>query len=46
MADRIELMGIRALGTIGVLPEEKTRAQPFEVDVFIEADLSLSLIHI
>ena len=40
MTDRIELKGIRALGTIGVLPEEKTRAQPFEVDVFIEADLS------
>ena len=40
MPDRIELKGIRALRTIGVLPEEKTRAQPFEVDVFIEADLS------
>jgi dihydroneopterin aldolase len=42
MADRIELKGIKALGTIGVLPEEKERAQPFEVDIFIESDLSTS----
>ena len=39
MNDRIELKGIRALGTIGVLPEEKIRSQPFEVDVWIETDL-------
>ena len=39
MNDRIELKGIRALGTIGVLPEEKIRPQPFEIDVYIEADL-------
>ncbi len=30
---RIELRGVRALGTHGVLPEEQDRAQPFEVDV-------------
>jgi dihydroneopterin aldolase/2-amino-4-hydroxy-6-hydroxymethyldihydropteridine diphosphokinase len=36
--DRIELNGIRAVGTIGVLPEEKARSQPFEVDVIIEFD--------
>ena len=36
--DRIELDGIRAIGTIGVLPEEQTRPQPFEVDVVIELD--------
>lgn len=40
MNDRIELTGIRALGVIGVLPEERERAQPFEVDLVIEADLS------
>jgi len=39
MNDRIELKGIRALGTIGVLPEERIRPQPFEIDVYIEADL-------
>ena len=40
MADLIELKGIKALGTIGVLPEEQERAQPFEVDVLLESDLS------
>jgi len=39
MADVIELTGIRALGTIGVLAEERERAQPFEVDLSIEVDL-------
>jgi dihydroneopterin aldolase len=38
--DRIELRGLRAVGTHGVLPEERQRAQPFEVDVDVEADLS------
>ncbi|MAR80367.1 MAG: dihydroneopterin aldolase [Acidimicrobiaceae bacterium] len=42
MTDRIELKGIRALGTIGVLPEEQERAQPFEVDITVESDLSTS----
>jgi dihydroneopterin aldolase/2-amino-4-hydroxy-6-hydroxymethyldihydropteridine diphosphokinase len=37
--DRIELSGIRATGTIGVLPEEQARAQPFEVDIVIELDV-------
>lgn len=40
MSDRIELRGLRVLGTIGALPEEQLRAQPFEVDVDIEADLA------
>ena len=39
MTDLIELKGIKALGTIGVLPEEQERAQPFEVDVSLESDL-------
>jgi dihydroneopterin aldolase len=38
--DHIQLRGLRALGTHGVLPEERLRAQPFEVDVDIEADLA------
>jgi 7,8-dihydroneopterin aldolase/epimerase/oxygenase len=37
--DRIELRGLRALGTHGVLPEERERSQPFEVDIDLEVDL-------
>ncbi|MHB1487819.1 MAG: dihydroneopterin aldolase [Acidimicrobiales bacterium] len=40
MADLILVSGLRALGTHGVLPEEKDRAQPFQVDLEIEADLA------
>ena len=39
MADQIEVSGIRAVGIIGVLPEERERAQPFEVDLVIHTDL-------
>ena len=39
-ADALELRGLRALGVHGVLPEEQSRPQPFEVDLDIEADLS------
>jgi 7,8-dihydroneopterin aldolase/epimerase/oxygenase len=38
--DRIELRGLRFLGCHGALPEEAARAQPFEVDVDLFADLS------
>ena len=38
--DRIELRGLRVLGTHGVLPEERQRAQPFEVDLDLYADLA------
>lgn len=37
--DRIQLRGLRVLGTHGVLPEEATRAQPFEVDLDMAVDL-------
>ncbi len=37
--DRIELRGLRILGTHGVLPEERERPQPFEVDIDLEVDL-------
>jgi dihydroneopterin aldolase len=37
--DRIQLRGLRALGTHGVLPEEHTRRQPFEIDIDLEVDL-------
>ena len=36
----IEILGIRAMGRHGVLPEELSRAQPFEVDVRLEVDLA------
>lgn len=39
MIDRLQLRGIRALGTHGVLPEEQGRAQPFEVDLDVELDM-------
>lgn len=37
--DRIELRGLRALGVHGFLPHEQDRAQPFEVDLDVAADL-------
>ena len=38
--DRIELRGLRVVGTHGVLPEEKGRSQPFELDVDLVVDLA------
>jgi dihydroneopterin aldolase / 2-amino-4-hydroxy-6-hydroxymethyldihydropteridine diphosphokinase len=38
--DRIELRGIRAVGIVGVLTEERGRAQPLEIDLDIEVDLA------
>ena len=39
MSDRIELRGLRVVGVHGVLPEERERAQPFEVDLDVDVDL-------
>jgi dihydroneopterin aldolase len=39
MPDRIELRGLRALGTHGALPEEQSRAQPFEADLDLAVEL-------
>ena len=36
----IIVMGLRELGVHGVLPEEQSRPQPFEVDIELEVDLS------
>jgi dihydroneopterin aldolase len=36
----IIISGLRELGIHGVLPEEQSRPQPFEVDVELEVDLS------
>ncbi|MCZ7529911.1 MAG: dihydroneopterin aldolase [Acidimicrobiia bacterium] len=38
--DLILVSGIRCMGVHGVLPEEKARPQPFEVDVELEVDVS------
>ena len=38
--DRILVPGLRALGVHGVLPEEKVRAQPFEVNLELSVDLA------
>ena len=36
--DRILIPGLRELGIHGVLPEEQTRPQPFEVDLELQID--------
>jgi len=41
-ADVIEIRGLRAIGLIGANPEEQERAQPFEIDLDVYADLSLA----
>ena len=38
--DRIELRGLRATAVVGLLPEERIRAQPIEVDLDLWVDLS------
>jgi 7,8-dihydroneopterin aldolase/epimerase/oxygenase len=40
--DRIQLRGLRVLGTHGVLPEEKRRDQPFEIDLDLSVDLAVA----
>ena len=38
--DAILLRGLRVVGTHGVLAEEQTRPQPFEVDLVLSVDLA------
>jgi len=40
--DLIELRGLRVLGVHGALAEEQNRAQPFEIDLDVEADLAVA----
>ena len=42
--DRIQLRGLRVVGTHGVLAEEQERAQPFEVDLDLSVDLALAAV--
>lgn len=37
--DRILISGIRELGVHGVLPEEQTRPQPFEIEIELLVDV-------
>lgn len=39
-ADRIELSGLEFTAVVGVLPEERERAQPLRVDLVVQVDLS------
>ena len=39
-SDCSQLRGLRVVGVVGVLPEERERAQPLELDIDIYADLS------
>jgi dihydroneopterin aldolase len=39
---RIEVRGLRVVGTHGVLDEERARPQPFEVDLDLGVDLALA----
>lgn len=41
-ADRIEIRALRVLGTHGLLAEEQDRAQPFEIDLDVSADLTVA----
>jgi len=38
--DRLVLRDLRVMALCGALPEERTRAQPFELDIEIGADLA------
>jgi len=39
-SDLIRLAAFRTVGIVGVLPEERTRAQPLEIDVDLHVDVS------
>ncbi|MDE0214986.1 MAG: dihydroneopterin aldolase [bacterium] len=40
--DCLRIAGLRVMALCGALPEERVRAQPFELDVDIGADLALA----
>jgi dihydroneopterin aldolase len=41
-SDQIELQGLRLLALVGALPEERNRAQPLEVDLYLRVDLAIA----
>lgn len=38
--DQIELAGLRIMASVGVLPEERQRLQPLELDLVLSVDLA------
>lgn len=38
--DRIEIVGLRAVGICGVLPHEREQPQPFDIDLTLYTDLA------
>jgi dihydroneopterin aldolase len=40
VTDQIQLRGLRLVAVVGLLPEERERAQPLEVDLDVEVDLT------
>lgn len=40
--DRIEVRGLRVVATHGALPEERERAQPFELDLDVSTDTTVA----
>lgn len=38
-SDRIEIRGLRLVGVHGLLPEERSRSQPFEIDLDLEVNM-------
>ena len=42
MTDTLELRGLRVTGVHVALPEEQTRAQPFEVDLDVAVDMAVA----
>ncbi|NNE74026.1 MAG: dihydroneopterin aldolase [Acidimicrobiales bacterium] len=42
MTDVLELRGLRVMALCGALPEERERAQPFELDIDVHTDLSVA----
>ena len=40
VSDTIELRGLRVVGVVGVLAEERERAQPLEIDLDVDVDLT------
>ncbi len=40
--DRVELRGLQVLALCGILPEERVRRQPFEIDLDVYLDLTVA----
>jgi dihydroneopterin aldolase len=42
VTDTIELRGLRLVGSVGALPEERERRQPLEIDLDLVVDLAVA----